>query len=111
MPYKDPAKRAEAQQRYRDNAKGITNGIAEEGITPEGVSRVVIPKHSVYQCIMSSGGRITPTLLDALTDSEKRKKLTLICDSLSKRNLQSRVYYGISGITFTDIDQLLETTS
>ena len=103
MPYKDKQDTAKAMREYRQRQKGITEGITDNtaGITPE---------HSVYQCIMSSGAKITPAILDALIDKDKRKKLEAICASLDVRGKMDRVYYGISGLTMSDVAGLLEAT-
>ena len=81
--------------------KGSTNGVTEGKVT----------QHSVYQCIMSGGRQVTPTLLNALVDPVERQKLEAICASLNVRNKLDRVYYGISGLTMADVSELLETTA
>jgi len=106
MPYKDAEKQKEANKeaskRYRE---GMTKGVV---IPKESVIPAVIPEHSVYQCIMSSKRQVTPTLLNALVDPIEREKLERICQALGHR--QDRVYYGISGLVFSDISELLEAT-
>ena len=94
----------EAAKRYRQKTKRgiIPPVIPEENIIPD-----VIP-HSVFQYIMSKGGTITPTLLNALVDKGKRAKLQKLYDSLAKRGFE--IYYGVSGITFKDIGELLDAT-
>ena len=111
MPYKDAEKQKkatkEAVKRYRDKV------LQKDGVIP---ANNVIPdvqpiEHSVYQCIMSSGRQVTPTLLNALVDPVEREKLEAICASLATRNKMDRVYYGISGLTMADVSELLETTA
>ena len=101
-PYKDPQKRREAVTRFREKQKGITEkGLQEAGISPKNVTPKTMP----------SGGRITPALLNALTDKEKRRKLEAICQSLDRRDLGSEVRFGIGGVTFNEIEELLLTTA
>ena len=86
--------------------------LQKDGVIPyNNVIPDVIPEHSVYQCIMSSGRQVTPTLLNALVDPIERQKLEAICASLATRNKMDRVYYGISGLTMADVSELLETTA
>ena len=108
MPYKDAEKQKEANKeaskRYRE---GMTKGVV---IPKESVIPAVIPEHSVYQCIRLSKRQVTPTLLNALVDPIERQKLESICGSLDVRGKMDRVYYGISGLTMSDISSLLEVT-
>ena len=67
--------------------------------------------HSVFQYRMSSGGIITPSILNALTDQSQRCRLEKLCESLNKKALLTQLYYGISGLTFKDVSDLLEATS
>ena len=109
MPYKDAEKQKEAN---KEAAKRYRQGMTKEAVIPdENITPAVIPiEHSVYQCIMSSGAKLTPAILDALIDKDKRKKLEAICASLHSRNKMDRVYYGISGLTMADVSELLEAT-
>ena len=66
---------------------------------------IVIPK------TMPSGGKITPSLLNALTNKEKRRKLESICQALDRRDLGGEVRFGIGGVTFNEIEELLLTTA
>ena len=66
---------------------------------------IVIPK------TMPSGGRVTPALLDALTDKTKRQKLERIVEALGRRDLGGEVRFGVNGVTFLEIEELLETTT
>lgn len=87
MPYKDLSKRNEAVKRFR--AKGLQEGITDGvGIT-----------------------RYHP-LMYALIDPVKRAKLQSICDALSRRNLQSKVFYGMTpnSIPFDIVEDLLQAT-
>jgi len=107
MPYKDKQDTAKAMREYRQRQKGITEGITESRDNAEGITL----EHSVYQCITSSEGKITPAIVDALIDKDKRQKLEAICASLATRNKMDRVYFGISGLTMADVAELLETTA
>ena len=101
-PYKDPQKRREAVTRFREKQKGITEkGLQEAGISPKNV----IPK------TMPSGGRVTPTLLEFLVDKEKRRKLESICMALDRRELGGEVRFGVNGVTFNEVEELLLTTA
>ena len=52
-------------------------------------------------------------ILYALTDPVKRKKLEAVCEALSRRNLQSKLYYGCGrySIPFDIVEDLLEATN
>ena len=47
-------------------------------------------------------------LLTALGDKDKRSKLKAIYDSLDRRDLTPHVRYGINGVTFNVVGELLE---
>ncbi len=51
-----------------------------------------------------------PAIVYALTDPEKRKKLEKIYHSLNEFKVADKVYYGISGIPFDVVGDLLEAT-
>lgn len=64
-------------------------------------------KHSVTK---GEGEALHP-IMYALLDPEKREKLQRICDSLRRRGLLSKVYYGMrSPLDFGTIGDLLEAT-
>ena len=67
--------------------------------------QIVIPK------TMPSGGRVTPALLNALVDKVKRQKLEAICMALDRRDLGGEVRFGIGGVTFNEVEELLLTTA
>lgn len=75
------------------------------------IKKQSIKPHSVFQYLMSSGGRITPSILDALIDKPRRARLECITEALTKRNLLDQLYYGISGLTFKDVADLLDATT
>ena len=91
-PYKDPEKAREATKervrRYREKQKDVT------------------PNR-----VMPSGGRVTPSLLNYLIDPEKRRKLESICMALGRRDLGGEVRFGPRGVTFKEVEELLDATS
>ena len=90
MPYKDRVLQKEAVRKAVQKHRGIT----QQGITETGITQ--------YHPI-----------LYALTDPIKRKKLEAICEALSKRNLQSQLFYGCGrySMDFSIVEDLLEATS
>ena len=105
-PYKDPEK---AKEYAREAMKRQRQGITENRVViPKNVIPAVIPKLGKT---MPSGGRVTPALLDALTDKTKRQKLERIVEALGRRDLGGEVRFGVNGVTFLEIEELLETTT
>ena len=51
-----------------------------------------------------------PSLIKALVDPEKRKKLEKIYGALEHRGLAEKVDYGVSGVSFDIIGEMLEVT-
>ena len=92
MPYKDKVLQKEAVRKAVAKRRVLQSGITSEGITEEGITE--------YHPI-----------LNALIDPVKRQKLQAICDSLGKRNLLSKVYYGTrQPVDFDMVNELLEAT-
>ena len=103
-PYKDEQKR-EYQREYMKKKR---SNKEETGLTEKEVGLTfmdVIPK------TMPSGGRVTPTLLEFLVDKEKRRKLESICMALDRRELGGEVRFGVNGVTFNEVEELLLTTA
>ena len=102
-PYKDKEK---AKEYARNAMKRQRQGITENKVViPKNVIPAVIPK------TMPSGGRVTPTLLNFLVDKDKRRKLEAICMALDRRELGGEVRFGIGGVTFNEVEELLLTTA
>jgi len=89
--YKSKEKQKEANrlanQKYREKQKGITEGITENG---EG---------------------ITPAIIKALVDPQKRVMLEYISEDLNRKHLGDLLRYGVFGPDFTVIAELLEVTA
>ncbi|KKL84604.1 hypothetical protein LCGC14_1963120 [marine sediment metagenome] len=96
MPYKDGEtgrnKAKERMKRMRER-KGVTEGVTSEGCNMEGVTE--------YPANMKP-------LLTALGDIKQRAKLRAIYESLGRRDLTTHVHYGIHGVTFDVVGELLE---
>jgi len=91
--YKDKEKQKEAVKKAVDKHRGITKGITLEGITDKGITQ--------YHPI-----------LDDLIDPIRRKKLEAISSALKRRNLGSKVYYGLgpNGLPMDVVGDLLDAT-
>ncbi len=90
--YKDKEKQKEAVKRAVLKHRGITKGITSEGITEQGIT----PYHSI---------------LDDLIDPIRRKKLGAISLALKRRKgLDSKVFYGIGGLSMDVVGDLLDAT-
>ena len=81
--------------------KGLTTRVNKEalGLTDEGVTGEGLTQYH--------------PILYALTDPVKRKKLEAVCEALSRRNLQSKLYFGCGrySIPFDIVEDLLEATT
>ena len=51
-----------------------------------------------------------PEILRAITDPVRRKKLERIRDGLKDADLLGKVYYGVGGMTFREVDKYLVST-
>ena len=105
----------ERVKRYRNKQKALQNteNLAIDVTFCTGNSEALqknVTPHNVYQSIMVGNREVTPAILDALVEPAKRQKLEKIYESLKSRGLANEVYYGISGIIFADIGELLEAT-
>ena len=100
MPYKDPVLQRGAIRRAVQKHRGITLGITEkEDFTAKGIT-------------LEEGITEYHPIMYALLDPVKREKLQRICDSLRRRNLLSKVYYGMrSPLDFGTVSDLLEATA
>ena len=82
--YKDKDKQKEASRersrRYREAQKGVTQDMGK-GVTPEGVTAQGVTEEDITQEGVTED---TQDLLDKLTDSVWRDKLSRICDSLGR---------------------------
>ena len=94
--YKDKEAQKAAVKRAVEKHRGITKGITKQGITPEGITRIPDNMKAV---------------MEALIDPSKRQGLQKIYDSLHAKKLESRVYYGIGGLTFKEVGELLQATA
>jgi len=54
---------------------------------------------------------VTPPIVHALLDPEKRKKLEKICQSAKDFNQLENIRYGVSGPTMDIVSELLEVTN
>lgn len=78
----------------RKHRQGVTKGVTSQGVTEEGVTQY-------------------PSIMYALADPIKRRKLEKICQSLSDHNVLDKVYYGypgLGGIRFDGVRDLLYAT-
>lgn len=90
-------------QRYRERQKSVTNSGENVTQSPESVTE---SEESVTQDVTQY-----PAIIYALTDPIKRKKLEAITQSLKTFKVADKVFYGISGIPFDVVGDLLEATS
>ncbi len=87
--YKDKEKQKEANRLAKQRQRGMTRGMTSGDVTAN----------------MSY-----PSIIYALTDPIKRQKLEKIYQSLSGHNVAHLVYYGVSGLDFDTVGELLEIT-
>ena len=94
MPYKDAEKRKEAaRQSMERKREGLTSGVNKSGVNTEGLTE--------YPANMKP-------LLTALGDIKQRAKLRAIYESLGRRDLTTHVRYGVNGVMFDVVGELLE---
>lgn len=86
-------------------ARGVAQNRGNVQPKPQNVQPIVQPSID-----LPNGGAVTPALLDALVDKNKRLKLEKINESLKSFHQSDNIRYGINGPTFTDINELLEAT-
>ena len=91
----------ERMKRYREKKRNVS---VTENVTV-----------SVTDKVKSVTADVTPyhPILYKLTDPKERKKLEAICEALSRRNLQSKLYYGCGkySLPFDIVEDLLEATN
>ena len=132
--YKDPEKQKEANRlaslRYRQ--RGMTEqGMTAEGMTeksPQERAREILPaerfkliEHLVekyneperYERAISYrewelGKDTTPAYIEALVD--KRAMLEFISADLNRKGLRANIWYGVGGVDFETVGELLEVT-
>lgn len=94
----------ERMQRYRERKRNESVTEGTESVTAEG--------QKALQGLTAQEITEFHPILYALVDPVKRRKLELVCDALSKRNLQSQLFYGCGrhSISFDIVEELLEAT-
>lgn len=98
MGYKDKEvkRKASREAMKRKRAlQGTTLGTTSEGTT-EKKSEIDVKEY--------------PAILEALVDPIRRPKLKRIRDGLKAKGLMDKVFYGVGGLNFEDIDKLLVST-
>ncbi len=106
MPYKDKEKQKEANRlrmqkvRQGNTKQGNTRVTQNDDVLPE-KENVVLPITSVKP------SDDYPVIIHWLADKDKRAKLLAISNSLANRNVSEHVRFGVYGMTFDRVGELL----
>ena len=102
MPYKDKEKQKEANRlRMQKVRQGNTKVTQNNDVVLPEKENAVLPITSVKQ------SDDYPVIIHWLADKDKRAKLQAISNSLANRNCSEHVRFGIYGMTFDRVGELL----
>ena len=113
MPYKSKEQsrerargRKQKQRMSRPDVTPMPEGVTKKDVTPSKMSR---PDVTPDEGLMKPG---MEALMEALIDSEKRKKLQAISDACMKHDVGAHVFYGVprSGASIDDVRGYLGVT-
>ena len=114
MPYKDAelAKQKSAERMKKYRKKDVTpvtpeNIVQSQGVTKQSVTPVkkVTPDVTPIKDIKPTDDY--PPIVHYLADDVKRENLRRISDSLSNHNVSELVRFGVFGITFDKVGEIL----
>jgi len=89
MPYKNEYKRKQVARESMARKRGLTLGVNNEGLTPQGLTQY-------------------PAIVHALANPGQRAALRAICQSLGSKGLLKEVRYGVSGPTMDVVAEMVE---
>ena len=102
MPYKDKEKQKEANRlRMQKVRQGNTKVTQNNDVVLPGKENAVLPITSVKP------SDDYPAIIHWLADKDKRSKLLAISNSLANRNCSEHVRFGVYGMTFDRVGELL----
>ena len=106
MPYKDKEKQKEANRlRMQKVRQGNTKVTQNNDVVLPGKENAVLPSVTPIKDIKPTDDY--PAIIHWLADKDKRSKLLAISNSLANRNCSEHVRFGVYGMTFDRVGELL----
>ena len=111
MPYKDAelAKIKAKERKRKQRMSHPSKNTMSHPVTPDKMSHPVTPEqeNDVTPIKDVKPSDDYPVIIHWLADKDKRAKLLAISNSLANRNCSERVRFGVYGMTFDRVGELL----